>query len=251
MGRNSQFYVNCTWNEISNLDRRNTIILLPAGSIEQHGPHLPLDTDSLTAGFIAQKLAEMTGEFKVVVAPTLRYTYAKPSRVFPGTLSVDGETLIRLARDILRGFLKQGFEKILVLNAHMENTDFLIEGIALALEGSTSAKTILVNWWEMVGEPDLIKIFGPDWKGWVDEHAALVETSLMLFMAPELVRTNQIVDGRRQSQLEFRILPWDIKNFPDSGVFSAVQGAHPEKGQRLLELILNELTGMINTQFKI
>jgi len=251
MGASNRFYVNCTWNEISDLDRRNTIILLPVGSIEQHGPHLPLDTDSLTAAFIARKLAEMPGKFNIVVAPTLRYTYAKPSLVFPGTLSIEGETLLRLGRDILKSFLNQGFEKILVLNAHMEDTDFLIEGIALALQGSRSAKTILINWWEIIAEPDLMRIFGPEWKGWVDEHAALVETSLVMFMAPELVKIDQIVDGRRQSRLEFRILPWEMQNFPESGVFSAVRGAHRDKGQQLLELIVSELTSIIEAQFKI
>jgi creatinine amidohydrolase len=251
MGADDRFYVNRTWDEIKNLDRRNTIILLPVGSVEQHGPHLPLDTDSLTAAFIAQKLAETPGKFKFMVAPTLCYTYAKPSLVFPGTLSLEGETLIRLVRDILKSFLKQGFGKILVLNAHMENTDFLIEGIALALEGSESAKTILINWWEIIAESDLIRIFGPDWQGWVDEHAALVETSLLMFMAPERVKVNRIVDGQRQSRLEFRILPWEMKNFPESGVFSAIRGAHRDKGQQLLELILKELTSVIEAQFKI
>ena len=58
----------------------------------------------------------------------------------------------------------------------MENTDFMIEGISLALEKSKSVKIILANWWELIEENDLVEIFGPDWKCWVDEHAALVET---------------------------------------------------------------------------
>ena len=95
-----------------------------------------------------------------------------------------------------------------------------------------------------------MRIFGPDWKGWVDEHAALVETSLVMFMAPELVKSSQIVDGRRQSRLEFRIFPWEKKNFPETGVFSAIRGAHRDKGRQLIELIVSELTSIIEAQLK-
>jgi len=101
-----------------------------------------------------------------------------------GTLSTQGETLLKLTRDILSSFIEQGFGKILMINGHMENTDFLIEGISLALEGENRAKIFLCNWWEMISENEMMNIFGPDWKGWVDEHAAQVETSLMLCIAP-------------------------------------------------------------------
>ena len=238
-------YINLTGQEIDALDRSNTIILLPVGSIEQHGPHLPVDTDTLTAVYIAQKMAATNAKMKLIVAPAFRYTYAKPSRVFAGTVSIDGQTLIKLTRDTMRCFIEQGFQKILVINAHMENTDFMIEGISLALEKSSSVKIILANWWELIDENDLVKIFGPGWKGWVDEHAALVETSLMMHIAPELVKTDKIVDDRRKSRFEFRIFPWDIDNYPGSGVFASTKGYSREKGEKLAALILQEIHRLI------
>jgi creatinine amidohydrolase len=247
MGEHS--YINLTWEEIDALDRTNTIILLPAGSIEQHGPHLPVDTDTLTAVYIAQKMAETNAKIKLIIAPPFRYTYSKPSRVFPGTISIEGETLIKLTHDTMGCFIEQGFKKILVINAHMENTDFMIEGISLALEKSDSVKIILANWWELIEEKDLIKIFGPDWKGWVDEHAALVETSLMMYIAPELVKTEKIVDDRRKSQFEFRIFPWNIANYPASGVFASTQGFSRKKGEKLSELIIQEIHRLIEVHF--
>lgn len=245
----SSSYVNLTWQEIQELDRSKTILLLPVGSIEQHGPHLPIDTDSLTAAYIARKMTDRRAEFEFIIAPVFRYTYAKPSRVFPGTVSIAGETLIKLTRDTLRSFLDQNFKKILVINAHMENTDFLIEGISLALEKSNSARIILCNWWELINEDDVMAIFGPSWKGWVDEHAALVETSLMMHIAPEQVRTEKITDDTRKNKFEFRIFPWDIANYPASGVFSATRGASREKGEKLVDLILKELDRLIEEQF--
>ena len=242
-------YVELTGEEIDALARSNTILLLPVGSIEQHGPHLPVDTDTLTAVHIAKKLAVAYAKMKWIIAPPLRYTYAKPSRVFPGTVSIDGQTLIKLTRDTMRCFIDMGFQKILVINAHMENTDFMIEGISLAIGKSSSVKIFLANWWELIDENDLVKIFGPDWKGWVDEHAALVETSLMMYIAPELVKTDKIVSDRRKSQFEFRIFPWDVANYPASGVFTSTQGYSREKGEKLSEVIIQELHQLIEVHF--
>lgn len=242
-------YNNLTGEEIKSLDRSNTIIVLPVGSIEQHGPHLPVDTDTLTAVHVAQRLAETMRTFKLIITPPFRYTYAKPALVYPGTLSIEGETLIKLTRDAMRGFIEQGFKKILVINAHMENTDFMIEGISLALKNADAVKLVLANWWELVDEKDLKEIFGPDWRGWVDEHAALVETSLMMHIAPEFVREEKITDDRRKSKFEFRIFPWDIANYPNSGTFAPIQGAGPEKGKKLTELVVKEMGDLIEKEF--
>lgn len=242
-------YADLTWKDVEQLDPSKAILLLPVGSIEQHGPHLPLDTDTITSLFLAEKLREINKRSELLIAPPLRYTYAKPSTVFPGTISIGGGTLIRLAHDLLRSFIAQNLKRIMIINAHMENTDFLIEGIALALEKAPPAKIILANWWELVSEGDMKLIFGQDWKGWVDEHAALVETSLMMFIAPELVREAEIVDDTRKSQLEFRVFPWDIANYPPSGAFSRTSGASRERGKRLIKLVLNELNRLIEVQF--
>jgi len=242
-------YIDLTWKEVEELDRSRTILLLPVGSIEQHGPHLPLDTDTITALYLAENLVDISKGFNLIIAAPFRYTYAKPSTVFPGTVSIGGETLIKLTHDVLRSFIQQNFKRILIINSHMENTDFLIEGIALCLEKTDSTKIILANWWELINESDLKVIFGEDWKGWVDEHAALVETSLMMFIAPELVRQERVVNDKRKSQFEFRVFPWDIANYPSSGVFSRTSGASRERGERLIRLVLNELHKLIETQF--
>ena len=242
-------YTELTWEELAEIGWSRTILLLPVGSIEQHGPHLPLDTDTITALDLGQKLIHSNKKYDLLLAPPLRYTYAKPSTVFPGTISIKGETLIRLARDVLGSFMDQGFDKIMVLNSHMENTDFLIEGISLALEKKKGPKIILANWWEIVSERELKAIFGKDWKGWIDEHAAIVETSLMMSIAPRLVRRHKMVDDRRRNRFEFRMFPWNIQNYAASGVFSTTSGASREKGEALIKRLVKGLNELINSQF--
>ena len=243
-------FTNLTWMDVENLDRSNTILILPVGSIEQHGPHLPLDTDTLIGLYLTERLVETNKGFNFVILPSLRYTYSKPSAVFPGTVSIGGETLIKLTQDIASSFLEQKFEKLLIMNSHYENTEFLIEGLSLCPGDKNSIKIILANWWELIDGNDMSSIFGQDWAGeWVDEHAALVETSLMMFIAPKLVRQEKFVNDKAKNPFKFRIFPWDINNYPSSGVFSRTEGASAERGEKLTEAILNGLKKMVASQF--
>ena len=243
-------YIDMTGEEIAALDRSKTIIVLPVGSSELHGLQLPLDTDTLPALHLAEAIADGSHGCLLSLAPPFRYTSAKPSGVYPGTLSIAGETLIKLTRDVIASFMQQGFDKILILNAHMENTDFMIEGISLALDQNRSATIILANWWELVTEEDLIRIFGSDWRGWVDEHAALMETSLVQFMAPQLVREDKMMDDARKTKFEFRIFPWDLKNYPASGVFAPTRGASRQKGEQLIRLVVQALGRLVEDHFR-
>lgn len=243
-------FIDLTWEDVEKMDRSKTILVLPVGSVEQHGPHLPLDTDTVICLHLLERLIQIHKRFDLIMLPPLRYTYAKPSTVFPGTISIGGETLIRLTYDILSSFISQKFEQILIVNSHYENTEFLIEGVTLCLGNSHSTRIIVANWWELIDDNDMRSIFGQDWTGgWVDEHAALVETSLMMSIAPELVRQERIVDDKPKNPFKFRIFPWDIRNYPASGVFSKTSGATRERGERLIESVLNELNKLIEIQF--
>ena len=71
----------------------------------------------------------------------------------------------------------------------------------------------------------------------------------MMHIAPELVRTDEIIDDRRKSRFEFRIFPWNINNYPASGVFASTQGFSREKGEKLTALILQEINRLIEAHF--
>jgi creatinine amidohydrolase len=83
----------------------------------------------------------------------------------------------------------------------------------------------------------------------VDEHAALVETSLMLAIAPHLVRLDKIADDSRKNPYEFRIFPWNRANYPASGVFAATSGASLEKGEALIAVVIQELERLLKVVF--
>lgn len=102
----------------------NAVAVLPTASIEQHGPHAPVITDTLLCGTVAQRAAEAAaGQVQVLVAPVLCYGNSHHHRPFPGVLSLSSPTYLAAVADILEGLVLSGFRKLVVLNGHGGNTD--------------------------------------------------------------------------------------------------------------------------------
>ena len=111
------------------------IVILPTGSVEQHGPHLPLATDTMIPEMVAEAVAERIG---AIVATPLAYGYKSQPKSgggnhFPGTTSLDGHTYSSILRDVIRELARHGVRKLAVIDGHMENAMFLVEGIDLGL----------------------------------------------------------------------------------------------------------------------
>lgn len=163
---------------------QDNVVVLPVGSTEQHGPHLPLGVDSYIARGISEILSERTG---AIVAPTLTYGYkSKPlsggGPLFKGTIDLNGKTLIDLVYDILCEFARDGYNKIFINNAHFENQAFIEEAMDLACQAFPKLKVVQSNWWDVLDNDTVNKVFSDvPFPGWAFEHAAITETSLMLF----------------------------------------------------------------------
>ena len=111
-----------TWEEVRDLDRARTVVVLPIGAIEAHGPHLPLATDVIISEAMARAGAERLHDqgHDVVVLPTLSYTPAGFASGFQGTVSIDASTLRSLLLDIARSLAEQGFTNLAIANAHLD-----------------------------------------------------------------------------------------------------------------------------------
>lgn len=145
-----------TWMEYRDAVDREACVIVPFGWIEQHGPHLPLDTDYVVANRLAERVAERTDA--IVGAPiSFGYTSQAMSgggQIFPGTTSLDGDTLIRLTRDVVRELFQHGVRKVLLLSGHGENQFLVFEAADLALGGWRDAKVVVTGWWQVV--PDAL-----------------------------------------------------------------------------------------------
>jgi len=185
-----------SWQDFERSVRQNKVVILPIGALEQHGPHLPLGTDTMVVNEIANRAAKRT---KSIRAPSISYGF-KPQpgssggNWFSGTLSLDGSTLTSLVRDIVRELLRHSVRRLLILDGHYENSLFLNEGVDLALREieTNRAKIVIARWYELVPESFFVKLFGKDFHGMALEHASKVETSLIMAINQSSVQKNRM-----------------------------------------------------------
>lgn len=227
---------------------RRTVII-PAGALEQHGPHLPLGTDALLSTRIAGAVAERIG---ALVAPTFAFGYKSQQKSgggnhLVGTTSLDASTLISTTRDLVGSLLGQGCAHVVILNGHYENYQFLYEGVDLALRdhGIVSGSdqcVLLLSYWDYVSQETLTSIYGDSFPGWDVEHGGVLETSLMLHLEPGLVDLERAVDHPPADLPRFDRLPVVPARTPASGCLSAPGGSTSEHGRHLFDQVVEAIS---------
>lgn len=229
-------------------------ILLPVGALEQHGPHLPLGTDGLLSAAVAADTAARIG---ALVAPTLSYGYKSQPKCgggqhFCGTTSVDAATLIGSVRDAVREFARHGATKLVFVNGHYENQWFLTEGIDLGLRDLGARSTLQVmrlEYWDFLSEATLASVFPDGFPGFALEHAAVIETSMMLHYHPSLVRLDLIPDESPADFPPYDVYPTRKHWVPLSGVLSSARGASAEKGAAMAAELSMRIAAAITHEF--
>ena len=242
---------NMTWQEFAK--KKDDVIILPIGATEQHGPHLPTCVDAVLAEEFSYRIAEKVNG---VVAPTLSYGYkSKPlsggGPLFPGTIDLNGATLQALVMDIIDEFVRDGFTKIFIMSAHFENEPFVVEAMDLcSAKYGDKVKIVLTNWWDPMS-PDMIdKVFDEvPFPGWALEHAAVTETSLMMYFAPELVREDQILDTENATPGTYFKYPIDKDLVPETGVLASAKSSSAERGKLMVDDIIPNIVKIIEEAF--
>jgi creatinine amidohydrolase len=165
--------------------QQHRTVILPVGSVEEHGPHLPLGTDTFHALEVARRIAEKR---PVLVAPPLYYGLCRSTREHPGTVSLSGDTLRALVAELGREFYRQGLRNLVMMSGHAGGTHMaaLVEAGEILLAELPEAQVAVINLLDLLREvlaarPDLVQTKG-------DSHAGEVETALMLAAYPHLVQ---------------------------------------------------------------
>lgn len=243
---------NMTWYEFN--ERKNKdVVILPVGSVEQHGPHLPLFTDTI----ISEGFANLLGD-KVngIVMPSINYGYkSQPASgggpLFPGTIDLNGTTLINLVKDIIEELIRDGVRKIALVNSHFENQAFLLEAIDLVSKNMPSdTKIIMMSWWDLISQDTIDKIFDEvEFPGWALEHAAITETSLILKFRPELVHMDRLIDEKIEEVPTYQVYPIPKDLVPKSGLLSIGRTSSAQKGELIIEEALSGMVDIIKKEF--
>lgn len=236
--------------------RDRPVVIVPAGAIEQHGPHLPLATDAIIPTMLAERLAAPLG---ALVAPTFVYGCRSQPKSgggnhFCGTTSLWGSTYAAMVSDLVQEFARHGVRKLVLLDGHSENQPFLVEGVERALvelrrDRVEDMRVIRLGYWTTISRRLEDVLFPQGLISWDLEHAAVMETSVMLHLRPDLVRTDLIPDGAAADFPPYESFPIDPRPIPPSGVLSSAAGATAQKGRTVVEELLPDLERHIRAAF--
>jgi creatinine amidohydrolase len=215
----------------------SSAVLLPVGSTENHGPHLPLETDRAIAEAVCVAAAEH--DERLVVAPPVAYGVSYQHRGMPGgAVSVPPALLVEVVASIVAELLRtERRVAVMVVNGHSGNTSAVTGAVDELGRRLGQARVAACSWWNLV--MDVIEEQGRADAGGVG-HAGAIETSLMLAISPELVRRDRIPDGAQgwpDSMLRDRRIHRWLAFDPsiDDGVLGSPRDADDEFGRKLLE----------------
>jgi creatinine amidohydrolase len=228
-----------TWPEVrGEIEAGRDTIVVAIGAVEQHGHHLPLGTDSILGDELSRRLADRLGAFR---APTIRIGCSRHHLEFPGTMSIEPETFERLVGDLVRGWARHGFRRIVVLPTHGGN--FAPLGGALEKLGAVDGvKVVGISDLSLLVEATLglgAELGVPSSEGGL--HGGEWETSMMLALHPELVKMDRAVAGYTgdlESGLQ-RFLGEGVHVLTDTGVFGDPTNASAEHGRMYVERLLD------------
>jgi len=228
-----------TSEEFARRVRTRPLVIVPIGSVEEHGAHLPLCTDSFQAEEIARRIAI---EFDAIVAPAIRYGECRTTRNFPGTLTLTSETVQSLAFDIVSELARNGVGRIMLLTGHAGSGHMaaLRLGAQRAVEKNPGIKVMVLSDYDLAYEL-LGKEFPKN-----DGHGGEIETSRIMHIRQELVRPARPKGNSRPP--EFMILPDPEKYFP-TGIRGDTSKATAKKGKMVDDYVVNKLCKLVSEDF--
>ena len=219
----------------------NTVIIFPVGSVEEHGEHLPLGTDSFQPEYIALEVAKKTG---CLIAPPFRYGICNATRNFPGTLTIKFETLYRFAIDVLSELVRNGFRRIIVLSGHAGNSHMVAlrlaaQDIINQNDESKEKEKVRIM---VLSDFDFAEELTPKYADKNDGHAGTIETSRMMAIKPELIKAKGEANVWRMPR--FEVVAHPELYFP-SGVNGDPTAASKEKGQKINSHIVKKVAELV------
>ncbi len=228
-----------TYPEIEELLKSEPVIILPIGSVEAHGYHLPLNTDMVQPLWLAEEIAKRVN---AIILPPIHYGWTKGLSSFPGTISIGFETLKNLVLDILKEVVKHGGRKIIVLSGHASTNHMAALRLACEEMAENGVKIMLLSDY-YIAYQYRGKLVPED-----DGHAGVLETSRVMAIRPELVKENYKFE--KMPVGKYMVTP-DYREFVPYATFSNPQGASKELGEKLNNIILEELLKIIKENFEV
>ncbi len=256
--RREHRYEKLTWPEINEAIAQKKVVILPIGSVEQHGHHLPLDVDVRCANSVCQAAGEAAPE-EMLVLPPVAYGYCNHVMDFPGTITIEPSTFVSMLVDITRSLAYHGFKRIVLVNGHGSNAP-LVDQAARQTNLQTDALCCSLSWWELIGQYWNEEVRESGHGG--SAHACELETSMYLHMDPAGVRTDRVKGALPDYTTQIpgaaewhytditlgsgpaSIISWTA-SYSETGSFGAPELATAEKGQLVFDRASERLAELV------
>jgi creatinine amidohydrolase len=244
MPRTDYLYQHYTWVELKDLAKRRPVIVLPIGSVEDHGPHLPLDTDNFLIWSICEEAARRAAG-DILLMPLIPYGFETHHMDFPGTVDIGMEHLLHFVLDVTKSAARHGFDRILIADGHGSNMPVL-DLVARRTILETDALCAPFLWPSLaLNEIRAVRESG---RGGMS-HACELETSVYLYLDSQRVQMEKAAKEMDQEPSEFiwsdllspgpvRMMDW-WTCFSKSGVNGDPTLATAEKGRVIFEAVVS------------
>jgi creatinine amidohydrolase len=221
--------------------KEGKVVIFPVGSVEEHGEHLPLCTDSVQPEYVALEVAKQTG---CLVAPPFRYGILNAGRNFSGSLTVQFNTLLSVAKDILSELSRNGFNRVIVLSGHAGSSHMVALRLAAqevvrqnGEENGRQRTRIMV-----LSDYDFAEELASELAPPNDGHAGAIETSRVMAIRPDLIKAKGVPSKYDMPRFEVVLHPEQY--FP-SGVHGDPTAASVEKGQKINQHVVEQVVKLV------
>jgi creatinine amidohydrolase len=240
-----------TWPEVKALDFDRLIVIFPTGSFEQHGPHLPLTTDTDIVTALAEAVERAMTD-RVLLLPTLWPGLSTHHMHFPGTMDVSQMVYIQLVTELGKSIASMGAKKVFILNGHGGNDTPLRAALRELKTAVPHARFVLASYWTLAANTlREVRESEPGGMG----HACEMETSIMLHLHPHRVKLDRAVrdgpthtDPYRKADMQYARPVFFVNEFHEvtqSGVMGHPELASAEKGKRFFDGIATEVSAFV------
>jgi creatinine amidohydrolase len=245
-------YERLTWPEVRRAASEDRVALIPVATLEDHGPHLPVDCDLRIAAEICRRAAEALPA-ETVLLPAIPHGYDPHHMDFPAALSIEWDTFTKYCRDVGLSLAHHGFTRMLYLNGHGSNQN-LVETAARLV--NVAYPNVLAAAAFYLASPEGLRVVEEvrdSTRGGMG-HACELETSIYLAIDPDAVDMSKAVDERNPNETEhawfdwtdgsLKVMPW-WSSFSVTGVHGDATLATAEKGRRLLGAAVEECVAYV------
>jgi creatinine amidohydrolase len=248
-------YGEMTWPEIKAAAATGRVAVVPVATIEDHGLHLPVDTDLLLCASVCDEAVSRAAE-RAVVVPPINHGFSPHHMDFPGPITIGAQTFIDYCVDVCRSLVRHGFLRVLIVNGHGSNAPF-VDIAARLVVVETGALAAAVNYWAAPGVRGVAESLRESERIGGMNHACEFETSLYLALRPDLV---DMTKARRELSHRpsknywtdlvagdgplMMMEPWSA--LTETGVMGDPTNASAEKGRMLLDAAAGGIVELID-----